>query len=175
MERTIAKELNVRELYMLFPESVPIQVIENRFYMSPAPKRIHQKVSLKIASQLLEYAEKNNLGEVYEAPFDVFLNDKNIYQPDIIFISSANLQHLTDTGFEGAPDLIVEILSESNKKDDLETKKKVYEACGVKEYFIVNPETKAVLHYLLKDGKFSEASLSEAVLQSQILKHSVEF
>lgn len=99
--------------------------------------------------------ESHNLGEVLFAPVDVYLDEKNVYQPDLIFISKDQLNILQNT-IKGVPDLVIEILSKGSEKLDKIEKKEVYERTGVKEYWIVEPETKKVWGYRLEDKLFKE-------------------
>jgi len=72
------------------------------------------------------------LGTVRYAPYDVYLDDKNAFQPDILFVRKENMHLIEEDGLYGAPDLVIEILSPSNSKYDLKVKKEVYERYGVK-------------------------------------------
>lgn len=130
------------------------------FKMSPAPSRIHQAISREIGGRLFNYLENKNC-EVYSAPFDVRLprkskNDRDIVtvlQPDIIVICDHS--KLDDRGCIGAPDIVVEILSPGNNKKELHYKFEIYEESGVKEYWIVWPESKSFLRYILdENGKY---------------------
>lgn len=87
--------------------------------------------------------KKNGLGEVLCAPLDVELDEANVYQPDIFFISNTNSSIIKDPKIIGAPDLIVEILS-GNKYHDLNTKRYFYEIFGVKEFWLVDPKKKSI-------------------------------
>lgn len=130
------------------------------FRMSPAPNRIHQKISWGIAGELHDYL-KGKPCEAYSAPFDVRLpqrskQDKDIVtvvQPDICVICDAS--KLDDKGCIGAPDIIIEILSPSNSKKELANKYDVYEEAGVKEYWLFANEIKACFQYILnKEGRY---------------------
>ena len=72
--------------------------------MAPAPNRFHQGISSNIEFILAKYLETHPVGMVYHAPFDVFLTDINVFQPDIVFITKNNYKVLTDIGVEGTPD-----------------------------------------------------------------------
>jgi Uma2 family endonuclease len=97
------------------------------------------------------FVTEKNLGEIFFASFDVFLDDKtNVVQPDILFISKENNKIIDEEGtVHGVPDLIIEILSPGNKTHDTVKKKELYEKFGVKEYWIVDPETKKSIGYSL--------------------------
>src|SRR4051812_10163022 len=111
------------DVYRLLPEGTPIQVIQNQFYMSPSPTFDHFSVTREIFRQLDAYVVQNNLGETVYAPVDVYLGNKNAVQPDVFFISKANKHLIKKDGIYGAPDLIIEVLSPSNKNADLIKKK----------------------------------------------------
>ncbi len=139
------------DLYRGLPEGTLCQLINNQLIMSPAPTENHQKVLDRIYRRLGDFIEKNQLGEVRVAPYDVYLGKRNVYQPDILFVGNNNLSKIQSDGLHGAPDLIIEILSSSTAKYDLEDKKEVYEQFGVLEYWIVDPSNKQVWGYQLVD------------------------
>jgi Uma2 family endonuclease len=130
------------------------------FKMSPAPNRIHQKLSWEITRELSGYL-KGKTCEAYAAPFDVRLPRKSkadqeimtVVQPDICVICDP--AKLDDRGCIGAPDIVVEILSPGNNKKEIANKYEVYEEAGVKEYWMVVPQEKAFWQYILKDGRYS--------------------
>jgi Uma2 family endonuclease len=142
-----------------------VEVIKGKvFKMSAAPKRIHQKLSGKLFIKIGVFLEGKNC-EVYVAPFDVRLGsdyskNENIYtvvEPDICVICDPS--KLDEAGCLGAPDLIVEILSPSNCKKELQNKYEVYEESGVKEYWVISPEAETVLVYTLINGKYKASKL----------------
>jgi len=114
------------------------KVIDNKIYMSPSPVDRHQRISVHLTAQFFLFARQHDLGEVFAAPFDVYLDEKkNLVQPDLLFILKENA-HIVQGHVHGSPDLIIEILSPSNKKRDLVTKKSLYEKFSVKEYWIID-------------------------------------
>ncbi len=125
--------------------------------MSPAPSRIHQTIAINITVKLSQYLD-NKLCSLFFAPFDVRLpvpNNKSnttVVQPDLCIICDE--QKLDDKGCNGAPDLMVEILSPNNSKYDVDTKFRLYEESGVKEYWMVEPTEKIVLVYTLQNEKY---------------------
>ncbi len=142
------------EVFNLLPEGTLCEVIENQLYMSPAPKRKHQQLSRIIVKAMLDYIELTNVGELYYAPIDVFIEPgRNAFQPDIVFVSAENASILSDRGIEGAPDLVVEILSEGNKHDTVK-KKAVYERCGVKELWYVDLMKRHAYGFILDKRKY---------------------
>lgn len=99
----------------------------------------------------------HRLGEVFAAPFDVVLSDENVVQPDLLFVTTARAGIVTDDNIQGAPDLIVEILSESTRRKDEVTKRKLYERFGVQEYWIMDPELEIVKIFKLAQQKYGRA------------------
>ena len=166
---------NMLDVYKLLPEGTPIQLINDRFYMSPAPLFNHFEIVDAIVDLFKSEVKKQNIGKVIFAPVDIYLGTKNALQPDIMFIENDRLDIIHADGIYGAPDIIVEVLSPSNKNDDLIKKKEVYEAFGVKEYFIVDPSDKAVITYYLKEKSFVEQKKSKGKLTSKILKKTFAF
>jgi len=137
--------------YRAMPETGPrYQLVEGDLIMAPAPNRYHQDISRNLEFLLLKYLEKHPVGKLYDAPFDVYLTQFNVFQPDIIFVARERLSILTDAGAEGAPNLVVEILSPRTAILDRESKRKVYAREGVEELWIVDPSLKAVTVFRLQ-------------------------
>jgi Uma2 family endonuclease len=139
-----------------------LEIFKGRlFKMSPAPSTSHQKVSMKLTKFILQKFS-NHPCNLFSAPFDVRLLDKKkstndseiftVVQPDLCIICDEN--KLDQRGAFGAPDLVIEILSPGNSKKELKYKFDLYEEAGVLEYWIVNPEDKTFLIYVLRDNQF---------------------
>lgn len=144
--------------YLLWQFSERVELIRGYILkMSPAPSRNHQTISQNINKYFLNFFN-NHSCSVYVAPFDVRLpipstkENTTVVQPDLCIICDEN--KLDDKGCNGAPDLIVEILSPKNSKHDIDTKFNLYQESGVKEYWIVEPEERIVLVYSLRDGAY---------------------
>jgi Uma2 family endonuclease len=163
------------EVYRSLPEGTLCQLINNQIIMSPAPLDIHQKILDKLYRLLGNFVEKNNLGETRVAPYDVYFSVRNVYQPDIIFISNENSINIQKDGLHGAPDLIIEVLSPSTAKYDLEDKKDCYERYGVKEYWIVDPATKSTQGYALEKNEFILLATATGEIKSSLLNTSFTF
>ncbi|MDL1956170.1 MAG: Uma2 family endonuclease [Candidatus Desulfofervidus auxilii] len=161
------------EDYAKLPEGAPYQLINGELIITPAPTPYHQYISGNIYSILKEFVEKNNLGQVYYSPIDVYFEETETYQPDIIFISKERLNIIKETKIEGAPNLIIEILSPATAYYDLRKKFKVYEKHGVKEYWIVDPEEKSIEIYINEKQKFIlvETKNKTGTIKSQLLKN----
>lgn len=158
----------------MLPEGTLAELIDNTLYMSPAPLFEHQDILFEIASQLKNKVDKKT-GRVIISPFDVYLdNTSNAVQPDITVILHANTGKLQGQ-FYGVPDLLVEILSPGNSNYDLIKKKELYERFGVKEYWIVDPETKQAQGFQLKNDKYISISDQIGKIHSLLLDLTVSF
>jgi len=117
------------------------------------------------------YVEEKELGVVAYAPLDVYLEATEVFQPDIVFISRERLNIIGPDKINGAPDLVVEILSPTTAYYDLKKKFRVYEKHGVREYWIVDPEDNSIQVYVLQDGKLKlhQEAIGEGSVQSQVL------
>jgi len=132
------------EDYLKIDDNNQYELIGGKLILVPAPKTIHQEISGKIYRKVAGFVDNNNLGKVFYAPVDVLLTEKDKPQPDILFVSKERLHIITEANIKGAPDLVIEILSPSTSKWDKVEKSKLYYKHGVKEYWIVDPESKVV-------------------------------
>lgn len=139
--------------YELLEEGAPFQLIDYDLVMAAPPLALHQIVLGRIFIEFSNFLEStSNKGTVIFSPVDVLLDEGNVYQPDLVYIS-AEKNHLIKNRIEGVPDLVLEILSPSNAYYDLRQKKDVYEKYGVKEYIIVDPLARnAEVHVLREDA-----------------------
>jgi len=156
LNKVEAKKRYTYKDYARLPEGATYQLIGGELIMVPAPMPYHQEVSKRLEYLLYEYAElKQNLGKIYDAPIDVCLGEEETYQPDIVFISNERLQIIKEDKIEGAPDIVIEILSPSTAYYDLVHKKEIYARHGVREYWIVDPMEKKIEVYENKNGEFA--------------------
>lgn len=163
------------EVFKSLPEGTLCQLINNNLIMSPAPTDPHQKVLIEVSSQLYFYVNSNHLGEVRVAPYDVYFNRKNVYQPDIVFVAQENINKIKEDGLHGAPDLVIEILSPRTAKYDLEDKKDVYERYGVKEYWVGDPVSKRVYFFKLVKDEYTEVEANKGIIKSSLLNTEIKF
>jgi len=116
------------------------ELIEGEVFMTPSPNTKHQRAVVKLLRLLADYAEQHDLGEVFVAPYDIVFSKWTALEPDLLFIRKVRLSIITDANVQGAPDLVIEILSPSNKAYDRETKMRAYEKAGVPEIWYFDPE-----------------------------------
>jgi len=129
------------------------EVIGGRLIMTPAPIPYHQRISRKLERILEDFVIENDLGEVLHAPCDVVLSETDVVQPDIFFIAKDKTHIITETHINGAPDLIIEILSPTFSSKDTVIKKRLYLKNKIKEYWIVDPLEKEIQIWHIK-GNF---------------------
>jgi Uma2 family endonuclease len=156
--------------YQELPEGAPFQLINGELVMTPAPTPYHQLISSRLEWELMKLKEKVG-GEVLHAPIDVYLAETETYQPDILFISKDRFGIIGEQKIEGAPDLIVEILSPSTAYYDLKAKMRVYESSGVREYWLVDPMEQSVEIYENRERSFHLAD--KALLEPKSGKSTV--
>ncbi len=140
--------------FLLLPEGAPYQLINGELVMTPAPIPVHQLIVMELAIAMTLFVRKEHCGRVLTAPLDVYFDDDNILQPDLLFISRDRENSIGKKMIEAAPDLIVEVLSPGTARYDLEEKYRVYERGGVKEYWIVDPDKKNINVFVSTDGGF---------------------
>jgi Uma2 family endonuclease len=166
----------IGEVFKSLPEGTLAELIDGTLYMSPAPSPKHQRIVGRIFTQLSSYVLENNLGEVFLSPCDVFFDEhSNAVQPDLIFISSQNSSLVGQEAIHGAPDLLIEVLSPGNSNHDLIRKKGLYEKFGVKEYWIIDPDTKETIGYFLKDGIYISLGTFSGKIRSAQLQQEFAF
>jgi Uma2 family endonuclease len=174
METLIHPPRTMMEVFDILPEGTLAELIDNRLYMSPSPIFNHQDVLAEIAFHLRTLL--SNKGIVVISPFDVKLDQtKNAVQPDIVVILKSNPNQIKEGRYSGVPDLLVEVLSPGNKEYDLIVKKELYERFGVKEYWVVDPDTKLALVFSLQENRYQKISESIAKIHSDLLQTDLSF
>ena len=138
--------------YLNTPEGERYELIDGELILVGSPNEGHQLASVKLVSLMHPYVEARDLGRVFHAPYDIVFSDTEVVQPDLMFISKEREDIRTPANVQGAPDLVVEILSPSSLKRDWEDKRELYAKYGVKEYWIADPVHKMVSVMLLRDG-----------------------
>lgn len=132
------------EAFLALPEGTLAQYIDGHIIMSPAPRPRHQKVVLKLGAALDAYAAEQG-GYAAVAPLDVFLTPDQAVQPDVFFLSADRVDRVSERGVEGAPTLVVEVLSPSTAYLDVSSKRRLYEEADVEEYWVIDPGERSVM------------------------------
>lgn len=177
------------DLHNIFPQDlkVKVEIIQNELYINHqsvydnyskptinmvAPNLKHQEIVLDLAIEMKTFAKTQDLGTVYVAPIDVKFDKDHSFQPDIVFVAKINYDILQEKAIEGSPNLVVEVISPSNHKKEMDNKKATYEKFGVSEYWIIRPKEKSVkVEVLDENGQyevFKEAT-EKGAIESKIL------
>jgi Uma2 family endonuclease len=117
------------------------EIIDGAHYVTPSPNTRHQRVVRRLLVSIDRYLEEHpGTGEVFGAPFDVVLSFHDVVEPDLVFIAADQRGVLTAQNVQGPPALLVEVLSKSTRKTDAQTKRRLFERTGVREFWLVDPE-----------------------------------
>jgi Uma2 family endonuclease len=144
------------EEYLKIEEEGLYEILKGQLLMAPAPNRFHQKISQNLFTKLYNFLKKDQKGEIYYSPIDVVLREDIVLQPDLVIVLKENYSILQDSGIIGIPDIVIEIISPSSVERDIVHKKKIYEECKVKEYWIVFPREKIIEIFTLKENQHYE-------------------
>jgi Uma2 family endonuclease len=137
-------KFTVDEYMTVPPPERRFQLLDGEMILVPSPNNKHQTISGILFIPLYQFVSQHSLGEVWYAPLDVVLSDHDVVQPDILFVSNERVGIVTEANIQGAPDLVVEILSPSTARYDLGYKRVLYSEKGVLEYWIVDPEAETI-------------------------------
>ena len=146
--------------YKKWDSKIRYEIIDGVPYAMASPSREHQRISREVLTQFSVFL-KGKACEVFHAPFDVRLNadsfDNIVVQPDILIICDKS--KLDSRSVKGAPDMVIEILSNSNTRHDTVVKFRLYQRACVREYWIVDPYAKIIQVYILENGKYGVGSV----------------
>lgn len=161
MEAAVNKTHYTYEDWLSWDEDVRAEIIDGDLYMMAPPTRQHQGILTELTRQLANFL-KGKSCKVYPAPFGVklFENEDTALEPDIVVICDKS--KLNEKGCNGAPDLVVEILSPSTGSRDKVLKFNNYLRAGVREYWIVDPDTKTVSVNVLDNSKYTHYAYANA-------------
>lgn len=142
--------------YLLIEDEKRYEIYEGELVMVPAPNTKHQKISWEIEFIMGKFVKENHLGTILDAPTDVVLSEDVVLQPDILFISKEREDIIKPQAVMGPPDLVVEIASPSTTFYDTVKKRGLYQRFGVREFWLVFPEEKAIEVMTLEEGGYRE-------------------
>jgi Uma2 family endonuclease len=161
------------EDFLALPESVlPTEYINGEIIMAPTPTVAHQSILREIFRPLDEFVREHGRGSVFFSPLDVILPGGEVVQPDLFFLTTEETARARSAKrVHDVPSFVIEILSPGSVKHDAITKRNLYELSGVREYWIVDPETRAVSQLILHEGHYALTELSEAeTIRSTVLE-----
>lgn len=167
------KILLTYEDYLALPnDGKRYEIIRGNLYVLTTPVTRHQVVLARLFEAMADFSDTERWGVVMLSPLDVLLSQSDIVQPDILVIHAARKDIIQEKYVAGAPDLIVEIVSESTRRNDKVLKLKLYADFGVKEYWIVDPVIDTVEIYApTAEGGLSRISeISSGAARSRLLE-----
>jgi Uma2 family endonuclease len=143
--------------YLTWPDEERWEIIDGEAYnMTPAPGIKHQNIVVTFA-RIIGNELKGKPCRPFVAPTDVVFSDHDVVQPDIIIVCDE--KKITEANIQGAPDLVVEVLSPATALKDKREKKALYERYGVREYIIMDPIELYVERFFLKGKRYSESEI----------------
>lgn len=159
------------EDYRQLDDDERFEVLRGELKMVPAPMTSHQRIVTELGAIINNHVRSNDLGICFHAPFDVVLDDDTVVQPDFIFVSEQRRDEVLDErGANGAPDLVVEVLSPGTAGRDRGIKRTLYAEAGVPWMLIVDPEELIVEIFELNESRYVWAgtAVGAATLQFEL-------
>ena len=139
-----------------FPESHDrTEIVDGELVMSPTPGLSHQRICTLLGANISPFVAEHDLGAFFDNPIHVILAEHVHYEPDLCFIRRGRSHILREVFIEGPPDLIIEVISESNRTHDTVVKFSHYAQYGVEEYWLVDPREEVITAWSLKQGEYS--------------------
>ncbi len=142
--RSAARKLTYDDYEKMPADGFRHEIIAGEELMTPAPNTDHQAVVVKLTVLLGVHTRARSLGHVFVGPTDVVLSEHDLVQPDLLFVTETRAHIIGAKNIEGGPDLVIEVLSPSTETVDRVQKRMLYDASGVREYWIVDPASKTV-------------------------------
>lgn len=163
------------EVFEMLPEGTNCELINDLLIMPPPPTTRHQDIVSDIYYEIKKFLKKKKAGRVFFSPVAVYLDEKNVFEPDIVFVLKENEHIIQDKGIVGVPDLIIEVLSNATEKYDKGEKKEKYLKSGVKEYWLVDQYTKECMGYRKKKTGAEEFRKSKEEIKFDLLNLTIKF
>ena len=132
--------------FVLFPDDGKRhEIIDGEHYVTPSPNLRHQELVGRLHVEIALYLRTHpRAGRIFLSPLDVVLSHYDVVEPDLLFVAGDQSSILTEKNIQGPPALVVEVLSKSTRKRDAQTKRRLFERPGVREYWLVDPELDTV-------------------------------
>lgn len=171
----VAKKMTYQEFRQLeFDENDPFlyELINGELVKKSAPNPRHQKILAILFNKIFNFVTEKNIGQALCAPVDVFLDDYNAPQPDIVFVKQERIEIIDwEEGILGRPDMVIEIMSPNSVKRDRFDKKDLYEQFAVPEYWIVDPQNMTIEIYKLQNNRYELISFAaqSGIVRSEVL------
>jgi Uma2 family endonuclease len=157
--RQLGRKLDYSDYLRTPADGKRYEILDGRMVVTPVPSPLHQRAALRLVVQLDAFFRPRSIGETFIAPIEVILTSGDIVQPDIVVVSDP--KQVSERGIEGAPLLVVEILSASTRAQDQGPKARRYAELGVRHYWIVDPDAKRLDCRRLEAGTYRPAARAD--------------
>jgi len=161
--------------FVQFPDDgLRHELIDGEHYVTPSPNTRHQAISLQLTLLIGNWLDRNPIGRLFYAPFDVVFSKFDVVEPDLLYLSNERVSDaLTPLHVHGVPELVIEIGSPGTRKRDETIKRRLYERAGVEEYWVVDPEIDTIRVYRREAKTFARvvelSSEARGVLTTSLL------
>jgi Uma2 family endonuclease len=134
--------------FVLFPDfeddGLRHELVDGEHYVTPSPPTVHQRLVGDLCLALAGYLKPRGTAEVFLGPLDVVLSDHDIVEPDLLVVLADQADIVTDKHVRGAPAIVIEMLSPGTRRRDETLKRELYARTGVREYWMVDPDQRAI-------------------------------
>jgi Uma2 family endonuclease len=159
MAQSVKRKLGYDDLADMPDDGLIREIFDGELFVTPSPTPIHQRVAKRLTLQLESYFGGRGLGEVFVAPLDTILGPHDVAEPDLLIVTDPTI--VTKRAIEGAPAVVVEVLSPSTANRDRIVKARRYAAAGIAHYWIVDIDRKRVECHRLEGGEYRLARFAE--------------
>ena len=176
METIISHRVSItefRKMQFEDDDNYYCEIIDGEMIRKSAPTPMHQEISRNLLFVLETYNRQHKNGSLFYTPVDVYLDEYNKPQPDLVFVSKEKKNIITNDGIMGIPDLIIEIISPTSVIRDRIEKKNLYERMAVPEFWLVDPQYEEIEIYTSQNGHYkllSAATTLEGELTSGLFE-----
>lgn len=152
---TPGARLTYEDFLLLPADGLRHEIVDGKHLVSPSPNRRHQVLVGRLHFEIERFLRDHpGTGAVFLAPFDVVLTRWDVVEPDLLFVAGDQAGILTDANVQGAPALVIEVLSAGTRRTDEHDKRKLFDRCGVREYWLVDPDREVVSVFRRAAGGF---------------------
>jgi Uma2 family endonuclease len=163
---TTIQRKTIADLLAMPDDGRHYELIHGEIIVAAAPGEPHMEAGHVLFFLLTPLDRVHHLGKLYSAPYDIHLPTGDLVEPDLFFLSKDRWSLRRGSHIEGAPDLIMEITSPSTRTRDRVTKRAIYEASGVREYWIIDLQTRTIEALTLRNGRYEPISHDGSIVRS---------